>query len=500
MKLYRGRKIIQILFLTAFLILLTLTYRPLADFYHSIFLLSDPLIALISLSNGLINWKLTGALLIVVLTLALGRAFCGYICPLGLILDVFNFRRTKYPNDQASIFARAPLLVLTVLLIFSFLGSSFFFIFDPIVLLTRSSTTLIYPFLDKIIRTGGNLLYNVESFRPYVDVATNAFSGIFIFEYPLKYQLQIFTLTILLAVILLSLAQRRFWCRYLCPLGALLGLMGRISLWGRKVSLERCISCDKCVKSCPLGAVRDSGLATDKSTCQLCFDCAEVCPTQAINFELSSKSENYNPSRRAFLWTIGASSVYAFLFSSFAGTGSTEPELVRPPGALNEEEFLGRCARCGECMKVCPTNVIQPSLAKAGWEGLFTPELEFNNSYCDWSCNWCGKVCPTEAISSLSLEEKRKAVIGKASIDRDRCLPWSRFENCIVCEELCPLPDKAVVLKEEKAITPEGRSIALKKPYVINELCIGCGICQHRCPVSGKPAVAVYRVESDALA
>lgn len=494
MKFYRSRRAFQIVFLSAFIVLLTLTYRPLANFYHSIFLLSDPLVVFLSLTSGFVGLKLLGALLVVLLTLMLGRLFCGYVCPLGFILEFTSPQKSRYPNDKISAFSRVPLLVLAALLILSFLGSSLLFVFDPLVLLTRSITTLIYPILDRTIRISGDLLYNFESFRPLVDAATNLFSGIFVFEHPLRYQLQVLTLTLFLSVILLSFLQRRFWCRYLCPLGALLGLMGRISPFGRTVSKEKCTICLDCVRTCPLGAVRDKGLATDKSLCQLCFGCAEVCSTEAIGYGLSWSSVSYNPSRRAFLGTVALSSAYGLLIGISPARAKTSPELLRPPGAKKERDFLGICARCGECIKVCPTNTIQPSLIKAGWEGLFTPELDFNSSYCDWSCNWCGRVCPTGAISNLTLEEKRKSVIGKAHIDRSKCLPWSDFKNCIVCQELCPLPEKAVILREERVVTPEGKPVVLKRPFVVGERCIGCGICQYRCPVSSGPAITVQRV------
>jgi ferredoxin len=88
-------------------------------------------------------------------------------------------------------------------------------------------------------------------------------------------------------------------------------------------------------------------------------------------------------------------------------------------------------------MRVCPTGALQPALSEAGLEGLWTPILLPRLGYCDFACNACGVVCPTQAIPLLSLEEKRQQVIGKAYIDENRCLAWADHIDCIVCEEMC---------------------------------------------------------------
>jgi ferredoxin len=139
-------------------------------------------------------------------------------------------------------------------------------------------------------------------------------------------------------------------------------------------------------------------------------------------------------------------------------------------------------------MNVCPTSGLQPALFEAGLEGFWTPRLVPRLGYCDYGCNACGQVCPSQAIPRLSLEDKRQAVIGLAAVDRNRCLPWAYNTPCIVCEEMCPVPDKAVKLQREQV-----DGIELQKPYVVADLCIGCGICEQHCPLAGEAAIHVYR-------
>jgi Pyruvate/2-oxoacid:ferredoxin oxidoreductase delta subunit len=135
---------------------------------------------------------------------------------------------------------------------------------------------------------------------------------------------------------------------------------------------------------------------------------------------------------------------------------------------------------------------LQPSLFEAGWEGLWTPVLVSRLGYCAYSCNACGQVCPTGAIPSLPLDEKRKAVIGLAYIDKNRCIPWADGRGCIVCEEMCPVPEKAIVLEEKDVVNPDGEKATVRLPSVIRKRCIGCGICETKCPVNGDAAIRVY--------
>lgn len=492
MKVYRSRRYFQVLFFLFFFIFLTLTVWPLGRIYLGAFLLADPLVALNSLANGIFKWEMLAAAVVILSSFLLGRIFCGYVCPMGFIVELTN-RRDRRPPESAphNALRKAPPYILGISLILLLFGLATYLIFDPLVILTRSSTTLLYPFLDRTARLGGDVLYLAPPLRTAVDIVTSALAGNIIFRNPLVYQVQTGILAMFVSIILISFVERRMWCRDLCPLGALLGFLSRFSLFGRVVDESACIKCRKCEAACPMGAVRETGQATDKTRCQMGFECADVCPKNAVSFGLKPKPAVFNPSRRSFLAVIGVTALAAFFFSTSLPKREKSVWLIRPPGARWETDFASLCSRCGQCMKVCPTNVLQPSLIAAGLEGVFTPQMNYDIGYCDWSCNECGKVCPTGAINKLTLPRKRKTVIGRAYIDANRCIPWADFKNCLVCEELCPIPDKAIKFEEQKVKNPLGKTVTVKRPRVLADRCIGCGICENNCPVAYTSAINV---------
>jgi formate hydrogenlyase subunit 6/NADH:ubiquinone oxidoreductase subunit I len=165
--------------------------------------------------------------------------------------------------------------------------------------------------------------------------------------------------------------------------------------------------------------------------------------------------------------------------------------MIRPPGA-NLVDFSALCVRCGACVRVCPTQGLQPSLFEGGVQNVLTPRLVPRLGYCSYGCNACSQVCPTGAIPELELMVKQHTVIGLAAIDQDRCLPWAFSTPCIVCEEACPVESKAIKLEELEAVNAQGETVVLQRPNVIRETCIGCGICEYQCPMGGEAAVRVY--------
>jgi ferredoxin len=493
------RRAIQIVFLAAFFVLLTLTVWPLGRLYLGVFLVADPLIATNSVVNGV--WKPAMVLAVAMLAapLLLGRAFCGYLCPMGTVVEMTGgkSRPSRLSSKTRARLRKAPAFVLigsAGLLLFA---SGAFLLLDPLSTLTRSATVLLYPLLDRFVRLVTDGLYLLPPLGPGVDAVTSVLSGRIIFTHTLTYGLQLFALGLFAAVLGASWLEPRLWCRDFCPLGALLGQVGRFAPIARLVDEDACISCGKCVKACPLDAISEDFKATDTTRCQLGFECADICPTGAISFGRQPKKAHEGIGRRAFL---GASAgALAVGFFGYVGLShrTRNPRLIRPPGTGTNSEVLALCSRCGQCMKTCPTNVIQPSSSKAGLFGVFTPEMDYRTGQCEWSCNECGKVCPTGAIMPLELEVKRTTKIGRAYIDKNRCIPWSDGKTCLVCQELCPIPDKAIKISEAEVRTPEGETVQLGRPEVVAAKCIGCGVCEYNCPVPQESAIVVYTIESE---
>lgn len=143
-------------------------------------------------------------------------------------------------------------------------------------------------------------------------------------------------------------------------------------------------------------------------------------------------------------------------------------------------------------MKACPTGGLQPTGLEAGLEGLWTPHLVARIGHCEYNCNLCGQVCPTEAIAPLSVAEKQKVHIGLAAFDITRCIPYAYGRDCMVCEEHCPIGDKAIYFVEVQLPTRSGEKKAVKQPHVDPLLCVGCGICENVCPLKDRPGVRIF--------
>jgi len=438
------------------------------------------------------------ALVTVGLTLVAGRAWCGWLCPMGTVLDLVSLRRWRRPSTAAgqaqSRWRGAKYGLLLIILFAAGLTSLTLLIFDPLSILFRTLSIDVWPGLDQAVSTVEGALYQI----PWLSSAVSSFDGIarpkVLPPEPVYYRYTALFAAMFAGIVLLNLVAERFWCRYLCPLGGSLGLLGKVGLVRRRVN-SRCVQCDACAKACPTGTIdSQKGYASDSGECTMCLKCHEVCPADAHDFSIHRTAatwSEYNPSRRQALVALGVTAAGVAVIRSDLAARRDHPLLIQPPGA-RENGLLSRCIRCGQCIRACPTSAIQPAITEAGLEGLWTPVLVPRLGYCDYSCNACGGVCPVQAVPPLPLEEKRKQVVGLAYIDKDRCIPWADGKDCIVCEEMCPIPSKAIVLQPAEVVDAAGKTVTVKQPSVIRERCNGCGICEYKCPLNGESAIRVY--------
>lgn len=587
------------------------------------FLELDPLLALgLALTTGTVYAGLLWALVTVTLTIVLGRAFCGWVCPFGAMHQAIGWlARRGRPLDKRlavnqpqrgrvikyyilffmlsaatgtllgrmlSLPVEQPLaaMVLAIVLAGSlaWLTARKFFKKPGPAWLALGLACVVWAGLSLWWPLGGAMAAGLQTglldpiplayrsinlvLLPWADAGAHELSSA-----TRVYEGAWFIGALFLAALLLNLWRPRFYCRFVCPLGALLGLLGRFALWRIGKQESECLDCNLCERDCE-GACEPTGQLIH-SECVLCMNCREGCVHDQVVFSTAKSAAGERP-----LPDLGRRAVTASLVSGVAVipmvrlAGGLDvnrpPEVVRPPGALDEERFLERCTKCGQCMRICPTNVIQPAWLQAGLEGIWTPMLNFRagTSGCQINCVACGHLCPTAAIRPLSpamrmgtgkFASQGPVRMGMAFVDRGRCLPWAMDRPCIVCQENCPVSPKAIYTRvqyntvrygarkvlaieqgqvrldgprlkpgrlatgdyfalsalkgtmirlpitsnDQSSVTLRGDTSAIAKgvalniqvrlqqPWVDPKLCVGCGVCQHECPVQGRAAIRV---------
>jgi len=487
------RRVSQVFFLLLFVYILWSTTYPLRGLLPAgTFFKTNPNIMIFTaISERIFLPGLVFAFMMLVITLVLGRFFCGWVCPLGTLMD-WTASLKKKRRETTDLFnrkvRRVKFVVLGVIALASFFGMQIAWVLDPVVLAARFVSLNLTPtvtlLLDKafifIIRDVG-----FSGLHDFYRALKSSVLGVRVAYFANSGMIFAFFLTVLILTFFIT----RFWCRVLCPLGGIYSLIARFSLLRRVVG--ECIDCGLCRERCRMGAINDD-ISYSKGECILCMDCVYGCPVHVTKFTwptfkgLPAKRDAASSrglSRKEFIFLILSS---VFFLGFRRGSRKKTGSVVRPPASLKEDEFINRCVRCGNCMKVCPTNVLQPSMLQAGLGGVWTPHLVNEIGYCEYNCVLCGEVCPTGAISKLPLAKKQHAKLGVAKVDRSICIAWSGNKECLVCEEHCPVPSKAIKIEEAWI---ENRMIG--RPVVDTDLCIGCGICQYKCPVRPLRAITV---------
>ncbi len=496
------RRSVQTLALLFFLYLFIFaTYMNPQPGLTEIFYRFDPLVALTSMLAGRVliaGLALSG--ITVVVTLLFGRVWCGWICPMGTTLDLLKpgqGMQKNIPKPPSDKWRSLKYLLLIFVLAAAIFGNQSLLFLDPISIMTRTMANAIWPALGFAVRAVEGFLYQFDALWGPLDAIHSAVIFPIFRDLLSVYPLAVPVFLFFAGIVALNWWAERFWCRYLCPLGGLLGFVSRFSFFRRVVG-EECSACTQCSRHCQTGTIDPArNFASDPAECTVCYDCVDSCPKGSTTFQWQfphwkpAVSQPYDPSRRNFFGVLGLSAVTVALAHVEPIEKRTPADLIRPPG-INPIDFEELCIRCNECVRVCPTQGLQASFLEGGWRNLLTPRLNPRIGYCSYTCAACGQACPTGAIPKLALEEKRHTPMGLARVDRNRCLPWAYNIDCIVCEETCPVANKAIKLQVDNVINGRGEAVAIKRPYVVKEMCIGCGMCEFQCPMGGNAAIQVF--------
>lgn len=493
------RRVSQALFFGLFLFLFLKTdYAGRDELTWAVNLLFriDPfLAAAVMLAAKTVVALMLPVLITIFLTLIFGRFFCGWICPMGALIDISRrLFGTPGVGSAGPGLRHLKYYLLLFLLSAACFGLPLAGYLDPFSLLVRGFTFAVHPAFDHATTTFFTWTY--QNAPDWINAFTEPVYALlkkYMLPFTEKvYALSVFSLLFLLTVLGLSALESRFFCRKVCSLGALLAVCSRFSLFRLSGGSEDCGKCRACHTLCRMGAI-DGERRIASAECILCLDCLSQCPGTQIHYSLRrpDSSVQTNLPRRAVLTSLTVGILAPVVLPSRLLARRADPQLIRPPGARTESEFLGLCVRCGECMKVCIGNALHATWLEAGLEGIFTPRLIGRIGYCEYNCTLCGQVCPSGAIRQLTKEEKLTTIIGRAHFDKNICLPYASGAPCIVCEEHCPTPDKAIKFREVEVENNRGKRVRIRQPYVVEHLCIGCGICENRCPINGGAAIIV---------
>jgi ferredoxin-type protein NapG len=169
---------------------------------------------------------------------------------------------------------------------------------------------------------------------------------------------------------------------------------------------------------------------------------------------------------------IGVEEGYAGLFRTPVTTNR-----LRPPGAVTEENFAGRCIRCGRCVESCPYRCVTLLDIRQGIHAG-TPLIAVEQIPC-YLCMRCVEVCPTGTLSKITQAATR---MGTAVINKFTCAAWAGIALCRTCYDVCPFKGRAIALHE-------------MLPVVAKEACTGCGLCTHACPITTANGLKAVNIE-----
>ncbi len=366
--------------------------------------------------------------IVVLMTLIFGRIYCSLLCPFGIFQDLIGLIRGETGEFRPNL-----------------------------------------PFKYFIAAiTFGAMIGGSAIIIRYIEPYTYFGSAI---------SLSIIGLVALVVVGILAIFKKRLFCTDICPVGAVLGLISKISLLKMHINSKECLSCGMCERNCPAGCIDLSEDNIDNVTCVKCLKCMSQCPREAISYGIKPKEElKFNIKRRDFIITSVALVVLGGMVKAGMEISKKVAEKVKdiilPPGSANKNRMLNKCLNCNLCIKNCPNNILVKSNSEFGAVHI---DYTKGRGFCEYDCKKCSEVCPSGAIKKITLEEKKTTKIAVSVINPDECI------KCGSCERACPV--NAITIDNDQKVVVDASK------------CIGCGKCQAVCPHSAIEIFAVNEQE-----
>lgn len=432
---------------------------------------------------------------ILLLTAVFGRVYCSIICPLGLLQDLMlRLRRLISKAGYQSLPSFAWLHAIIATLIGGTWLAGYMLptaLVEPFAAGGRILTGIFQPLAAVLFKYKSSFFgdsvnwLGMASFKPFDAAGTTIIAG--------------------MALLLFFLCWRwgRVYCNSLCPVGAVLRLVAGHSLVKIVIDTEKCVSCGICVKTCKAGCIDAATKTIDNSRCIACFNCLDSCRLSGIILKagvnkhiaaVSNPSEdNTKPAtstsngRRAFVGSLAAAAAGYFLPIKLQA--ATAANTILPPGARNHKDFSSRCISCHLCVAACPSSVIRPSSPGTGLRSLQQPSLVFDLGMCEQNCNLCSQICPVMAIKPIISEHKKFLKIGEVVYKQNLCVVETNGTDCGACAEHCPTQAVRMVPYRNNLMIPKTDP----------SICIGCGSCEHICPVRPEKAIIVKPVAEQTI-
>ena len=427
------------------------------------------------------------------LTFIFGRIYCSVICPLGVMQDLFGWlgkkaKKNRYTYSKAISWLRYAMLAVFIVAWAVGIGTVVQLL-APYSAFGRICTMVLQP----VYMTVNNLLAAIaEHYESY------PFYGV---EVWMK-SLSVFIIALLTLVILAVLAWRngRTYCNTICPVGTVLSFIARFSILKIQFDEDKCKNCSLCSKNCKAACIDFKNHQVDYSRCVVCGDCIESCRSGALSYRSYRSHRSYkthkthnpqDPSKRSFLIASAMVTTAALAQETKHVDGGladiiekSAPERqtpVVPPGARSLKNITSKCTGCQLCVSECPNDVLRPS---GSMMSLMQPVMSFEKGYCRPECTRCSDVCPAGAIKPLDAIEKSSIQIGHAVVAVDFCISAKGEAECGNCARHCPAGAIEMVPSD-----PDD-DLSPSVPAVNENACIGCGACEHLCPV--RPLSAIH--------